>query len=115
MQVRTLSWAPIFAGSTIFNEDNMSGIYESHIVLIDHIAQSIQSDIKMITDFLMDKDVILKVGKYKNRLGKIRGVLPSKSHGLLFLVMVMDITGTRFLNSNIETRSYRRLDNFYFA
>lgn len=96
-------------------EDNMSGIYESHIVLINHIARSIQSDVKMITDFLMNKDVILKVGKYKNRVGRIMGVIPNKIHGLLFLVMVMDINGVRFLNSNVETRSYRPLSDFYFV
>lgn len=58
------------------------------------------------------REVVITVGKYAGRLGRIDGVVSSRENGLVYLVMVYRQDSREVLNSDGESRSYRPLDQF---
>ena len=84
------------------NERNMVLYLETEILRTVQAAKPI----------VMGKKVILKRGKYAERIGKVTDVMPCKINGLLWLVMVYAKGGESFLNNDGESRQYRPFDHF---
>lgn len=80
--------------------------------LANYFADEILRTVKTAKSLLIDKKVILLTGKYKDRVGKVTAVIPSVSHGLVWLVMVYAKEGETYLNSDAESRQYRPISHF---
>lgn len=78
-----------------------------------HSTEELIKHLYEIANELVGKpQVRLLTGKYVGRIGCIIGVLPHPRHGLIYLVMVQRSNSLEYLNSDVESRSYRPRKDF---
>lgn len=73
-------------------------------------GNTIKALTKEAEKLLLGRDAYLATSlrscKYRGRLGKINGVLPSERHGIIALLMIYKHGTREFLNSEPYTRTY---------
>jgi hypothetical protein len=76
---------------------------------LKRIADRIREDVATASKLLLGRDAVLRTmvaGRYDSRRGKIDGVIPDITSGIMVLVMIYRVGTREVLNSEPKTRTF---------
>lgn len=80
--------------------------------LLNIYSNMVVTAVRLGNEMMQGRRVKLKVGRYKDREGVIKGVSTSSRHGLCYCIYVYRKGTTEILNSDGESRQYRPWSEF---